>query len=128
VRQPLTVLIVDDDEALVSMASRLLASRGIRASTIATSFGASNLVRRMRPDVVLLDIELPGLSGDALVALLRRSAAATTRIVLYSSHDEHLLRAVADRTGADGWISKSADIDTLAQYLTRVARLAGSTS
>jgi two-component system response regulator EvgA len=128
VRQPLTVLLVDDDDALASMASRLLASRGIRVTTTSTSFGASNLVRRVRPDVVLLDVELPGLSGDALVALLRRSAAPGTRIVLYSSHDDDSLRAIAHRTQADGWIGKSADIDTLAQYLVRVAKMAGPSS
>jgi two-component system OmpR family response regulator len=126
VRQaPLVVLLVDDDDELAAMTTRILGAHGIQVTTTSTSLGASNLARRIRPDVVLLDVELPALTGDALVGLLRRSAPSTTRIVLYSSHDDTSLRAIARRTGADGWVSKSVDADTLVRYLTRVARLGG---
>src|SRR5271166_3555378 len=124
-QEPIVVLIVDDDDDLASMTSRSLGSHGMQVTTISTSLGASKLARRVRPDVVLLDVELPALTGDALVGLLRQSAPPGTRIVLYSSHDDGALRAIARRTGADGWISKSADAETLARYLTRVARLGG---
>jgi two-component system OmpR family response regulator len=124
-QEPLVVLFVDDDDELAAMTTRALAPFGIQVTTTSTSLGATNLTRRIRPDVVLLDVEIPALTGDALVALLRRSAPPTMRIVLYSSHDDSSLRSIAHRTGADGWVNKSVDAETLARYLTRVARLGG---
>jgi two-component system OmpR family response regulator len=122
-QDPLVVLLVDDDEGLASATERLLSSHGMQVTRTATPLGASNLARRLRPDIVLLDVELPALRGDALVGLLRKSIPTTTRIVLYSSHDEATLKGLARSTGADGWISKSVDSDTMARYLTRVVRL-----
>jgi DNA-binding response OmpR family regulator len=123
--EPLVVLLVEDDPGAASMTSRILQAHGMDVRWTETSLGASNLARRIRPNLILLDVELPALSGDALVALLRRAAPEGMRIVLYSSHDDAHLRAIARRTGADGWISKGADGEVLAQYLTRVARLGG---
>lgn len=122
-QQSLVVLLVDDDESMAAMTERLLAGHGMQVTRTSTPLGASNLARRLRPDLVLLDVELPALTGDALVSLLRRAAPAT-RIVLYSSHDDGVLRELARRTGADGWITKGADAQALAGYLNRVVRLA----
>lgn len=122
---PLLVLLVDDDANVAALTERHLGARGMEMRWTATALGACNMARRVRPDIVLLDVEMPALTGDALVQLLRRSTAPGVRIVLYSSHDDATLRAIARRTGADGWISKSAGGDVLAQYLTRVVRLGG---
>ncbi len=123
-QEALVVLLVDDDEMMATLTERVLAGHGMQVTRTATPLGASNLARRLRPDLVLLDVELPALTGDALVGLLRRTAPSTTRIVLYSSHDDGRLRDLATRTGADGWIRKGADAHTLAAYLNRVVRLA----
>jgi two-component system, OmpR family, response regulator len=122
-QEPLAVLLVDDDDALAEMTERLLAGHGMKVTRTGTSLGVSNLTRRLRPDIVLLDVELPALTGDAVVALLRKSAPPNTRIVLYSSHDETTLRSISRRTGVDGWVSKSVDPDTLVRYLVRLVRL-----
>ena len=125
--QRLVVLLVEDDASLAEATERALASHGLRVTWTATPLGASNLARKLQPDVVLLDVGLPALSGDALVALLRKSAPRSTRIVLYSSHDDETLRGLARRSGADGWLSKGADGAAVARYVTRLARLSAPT-
>jgi two-component system, OmpR family, response regulator len=122
VSDPFRVLIVDDDADVLSMVARVLRGQNIEVTVSATSLGVSNLIRRSTPDVVLIDVHIPELSGDALVAVARRQAPSHTRFVLYSSCDEEQLRERAKRVGADGFISKSVDPYRLPDLLRNVAR------
>ena len=112
----LSVLVVDDDVELLSLVERLLRLAGLRVTTASASIGVSNLVRRIEPDVLVVDVNIPALSGDALIGLVRRHAPAHTRFVLYSSCDESELRSLARKVEADGWITKS-NVGGLAQYI-----------
>jgi DNA-binding response OmpR family regulator len=118
----LRVLIVDDSQQQLDLTSRQLRSYGFDVATSSGSFGVSNLVRQFVPDVVLLDVEIPALSGDRLLTIARRHAVAGTRFVLFSACDESRLRALAVEAQADGWISKSETADSLA---TRLRALCG---
>ena len=69
----------------------------------------TNRARELRPDLILLDVNMPGLAGDKLAELLK--ANCTTRelpIVFYSSNDEDVLRETVKRFGARGYISKGS--------------------
>ncbi|MAT25435.1 MAG: hypothetical protein CMN29_10810 [Sandaracinus sp.] len=104
---PPHVLIVDDDDEHALMTARLLRHEGFTVTTWRGAFGASIEARTIQPDVVLLDVEMPALSGDRLAPLLRESTSGqATLIVLHSSRDEADLRAIATETGADGYIPK----------------------
>lgn len=73
-------------------------------------------VARLRPDLVVLDIAMPGLDGLEVAETLRRDHP-TVRILFLSMHDDDasLRRALA--LGADGFVSKSASIDELLQAI-----------
>src|ERR1700749_2255825 len=114
----LRILIVDDNQQQLDLTSRQLKSFGFDVATSAGSFGVSNLVRSFAPDVVLLDVEIPALSGDRLLAIARRYAEPGTRFVLFSACDE--TRPLARETQADGWISKS---ETAEELVTRLRKL-----
>jgi DNA-binding response OmpR family regulator len=113
----LRVLLVDDSEQQLELTARTLRAFGFEVQTSIGSFGVSNLVRSFLPDVVLLDVEIPALSGDRLLAIARRHAAHGTRFVLFSSCDESKLRALASESQADAWISKSESADKLVARL-----------
>jgi DNA-binding response OmpR family regulator len=113
----LRVLIVDDSEQQLDLTTRQLRSYGFEVATSSGSFGVSNLVRQFAPDVVLLDVEIPALSGDQLLTIARKHAAPGTRFVLFSACDEGRLRSLALETSADGWISKSEAPERLAGRL-----------
>ena len=64
-------------------------------------------VKTVRPDLVLLDIHMPGMSGNELVALVRADAKIShIPLVYYSSYDEDSLRKLVSASGASGYICK----------------------
>jgi DNA-binding response OmpR family regulator len=116
----LRVLIVDDDQLQLELMERSLRIEGFQVATSSSVFGVSNIMRSFEPDVMLIDVHIPALSGDQLLGLARRNAPDTTRFVLYSSCDEWRLKSLAKDTNADGWISKSADAAQVAKKLREV--------
>jgi DNA-binding response OmpR family regulator len=118
---PLRVLVVDDDGMYLELVERSLRGYGMEVTTTDSSLGVSNLIRLLEPDVVLLDVNIPALSGDALLGLARRTAPERTKFVLFSSADEGALRRRALDCRADGYITKSTAAADLASYLMKMA-------
>jgi DNA-binding response OmpR family regulator len=115
------VLVVDDDVDQLMLLERTLNAYGFEVRTHRSSLGVSNLVRNANPDLVLLDVNIPALSGDKVLALARNQAPNTsTRFILYSASDESKLRALALSSGADGYISKSVQGEALARKLISI--------
>ena len=101
-----TVLIVDDHDGFRAGARALLEADGFQVlGEAADGEAAVEAARRLRPDVVLLDIQLPGLVGFAVA---ERLAAGTDPpvVVLISSRGEHAYRRRLARSPARGFISK----------------------
>jgi DNA-binding NarL/FixJ family response regulator len=78
------------------------------------------LVREHRPDLMLLDLELPGLSGVEAIPLLAE-ASPTTRVLVFTAYDtdERVLSAI--RAGAKGYLLKGASIAEIARAVRTVA-------
>ncbi|MCA9614265.1 MAG: response regulator [Sandaracinus sp.] len=117
----LSVLVVDDDEEQLDLVRRFLRLEGFDVEICSSPIGVSNLVRRMRPSVVLLDVNIPALSGPNLLQLLKKQVdGAATRFVLFSSEDTDKLRRLAGEFGADAYIQKGVDGGALARRLREV--------
>jgi DNA-binding response OmpR family regulator len=114
------VLVVDDDQDQLALAERSLSAFGFDVRTHRSSLGVSNLVRSCTPDLVLLDVNIPALSGDKVLTLARAQAPVNTKFILYSASDESKLRALARSSGADGYIVKSVQGEDLAKKLTDI--------
>jgi DNA-binding response OmpR family regulator len=100
------VLVVDDDEQVLDMTRQLLEKSGYEVRTASNTIGAGYLLGGFKPDLVVLDIMLPGsLSGDQACETLRELRPGV-RIVFYSGIDETKLQQLADRHRADAMISK----------------------
>ena len=121
----LRILVIDDDEVLLATTEALLAAADYAVETHHGAFGASAAIMKSRPDLVLLDVNMPGLSGPALAELVRaRTWGERMRILFYSSSEaEELARAVA-ASGADGFVRKG----DRASLLAEVARALGKGS
>lgn len=109
------VLVVDDDEDQLEMVRRMLASYGCEVRVTSSPIGVTNVVREFLPDVVLLDVDIPALSGDKLVKLLRKRSSS--RLVLFSASDPEDLRRLSREVGADAWIQKGISGKQLADRL-----------
>jgi CheY-like chemotaxis protein len=101
------ILIVDDDELHLYTTRELLQEERFEVFTHKNGFGVTHLVNMLQPDLVLLDVHMPGLSGDQLASLLRAdSGAANVPVVFHSSNDEDSLRESVSLYGAKGYICK----------------------
>jgi two-component system invasion response regulator UvrY len=115
------ILLVDDHVIVRSGLRNLLASAmDTRISEAATGRDALLGLRRDRPDLVLLDLNLPGLGGlELLRRMLLEDKAA--RILVLSMHAEPLYAARAMELGARGYLSKNTSAEELLTAVRRVA-------
>jgi DNA-binding response OmpR family regulator len=103
------ILIVDDDAAHLQSTKGILEAEGYEVLTHDQPFGSTNVIVQYQPDLVLLDVNMPGLSGEKLADVYRANAKTrTARVMLYSSNDEDSLRAAARRLQLDGYICKGS--------------------
>jgi DNA-binding NarL/FixJ family response regulator len=118
-------VLLADDQSLVRAGFRALlaAQEGIEvAGEAADGHQALDAVRRLAPDVVLMDIRMPGLDGlQATEAITSDPALAGVRIVVLTTfdHDEHVFEAL--RAGASGFLVKDTEPEDLIQAVRLVA-------
>jgi two-component system OmpR family response regulator len=101
------ILIVDDDTSVLEATALALTRAGHQVETTSEVFGLPLRIGSFKPDAILLDYDLPALTGDKLAINLRdlRSAQAC-KIIFHSAEDEGLLADAVARTGAAGYIPK----------------------
>jgi DNA-binding response OmpR family regulator len=115
------VLIVDDDPVVLEMVRDYLKTLDLEAHTFDRSLGTSNEVARVKPDLVIMDIEMPALKGDKLCEILRQEEdLKDLKILLYSVLDEKELIKIAFNQGADDYLSKSSDMSTLGMKVKKL--------
>lgn len=112
------ILLIDDDPAMTRITKRVLQKAGFEVEATNQSYGVLNLVATRRPDVVVIDLKMPGLRGTEVLELLRGDPElAHTRVVLFSGVVEHELRAYAEAANADGYLHKTAGPGALVPLL-----------
>ncbi len=85
------VLVIEDDPVIQRLLERILKPEGYAVTTTDSALGAMDLVRRLRPRVILLDLGLPYRSGATLLAELKAdSITADVPVVVVSAMDEVL--------------------------------------
>ncbi|KAA0214895.1 response regulator [bacterium] len=115
------VLIVDDDPVFNQITSAVLASAGYSVRVAATGFEAGMLLAEYRPDIVLVDLMLPDVRGDAICRRIRSTPAlADMAILAVSSTSDKPLVDQLLRAGADDFLAKPFSHESL---LTRVSYL-----
>lgn len=99
------VLVVDDQAEVRAVAARWLVREGFDVEVACSAEEALSAVSRQAPDLVCLDIELPGMSGtEALKQLL--TLCPGLRVLVLSGHDEHEVGSDVARLGAAGFMGK----------------------
>jgi DNA-binding response OmpR family regulator len=120
------ILIVDDDALLRRSLAFNLEQAGYRASTAASAEDALLLARRDPPELILLDINLPGMDGlDALRAFQQQ---ADTPIIFVSARRREMDQALGLELGADDYVTKPFDLNVLLARIKAVLRRAERSS
>src|SRR3954470_1572888 len=100
----ITVLYVEDDERLARLTASYLQSHGVNVAVVANGLDAVQEGLRVRPDVVLLDVMLPGIDGLEVCRRLR--ARLDTPVIMVTAHGDEPDRVVGLEGGADDYIVK----------------------
>ena len=100
-----TVLIVDDDEAVQTMLYKVIRSNGLNAETASSGEAALLLAQKKHYDLILLDINMPGIDGFQVVQTLRGNGMQTP-IILVSGRQEDYDTIYGLDVGADDYITK----------------------
>lgn len=112
------VLVVDDNIDSGEMMAELAASWGHHAVHVGDGSRALELAEEMRPDLVLLDIGLPGMDGYEVAARLRRQPGTRgARIVAVSGYGQAEDKRKSRAAGIDDHLVKPVDVDTLARVI-----------
>jgi DNA-binding response OmpR family regulator len=99
-----TVLVVDDEPRIVQLARDYLEHAGFAVRTAADGPTALAAARRQRPDLVVLDLGLPGLDGLEVTRELRRDSQIP--IVMLTARDDELDKLLGLELGADDYVTK----------------------
>ena len=119
-----TVLVVDDHRANREVLSRLLGSVGLDVQEAPSGEDAVAEVSRNPPDVVLMDLKMPGIGGlEATKRIRTEGTIARVPILVLSAHAMDKDRDEALRAGADGFLSKPFSEGELFRELSRVCGL-----
>jgi DNA-binding NarL/FixJ family response regulator len=116
------ILIVDDHPLTAEALAALLDQKGFSVvGRESDGEGAVAAAEQLQPDVVLLDLSMPGMSGLQALPLIRRAAPACEVVVLTASGtEENLLAAI--RGGAAGYLLKSEPPGRIVDFLRGVVR------
>lgn len=125
------VLVVDDDESVLTAVSWALEADGFSVSGVSDGITALDRINDQRPDLVVLDMSLPGLSGLDILSRLRRDEAAghlrPLPVIVLSGRTSETDRIVGLDLGADDYLVKPFSPGELAARVRSVLRRSNPT-
>ena len=116
------IMVVDDSEICREVARVALESRGYTVILHDSPFGINQLMVQHRPDLLLLDITMPGLTGDKAAEMAQKTRMHECPIVFLSDRPREELAELVRRANVAGFISKTFDLGALAESVERYLR------
>ncbi len=115
------VLIVDDETAFLEMLQNALELRGMDVVTAVNAVEAGIEIATRRPDLILMDIKMPGINGlDACEAIKRNPATKDIPLAIISAHSEDSYLKRAQKIGVVDYFVKPVNIESLVKRLKEI--------
>ena len=118
--EPLRILIVDDEEELVSTLAERLALRGLEIQIATNGKDALKLVRGHDFSVIVADVKMPGIGGLELTAAIKRDNPDLP-VILFTGHSSVADAERGMQQGACEYVMKPVDIDVLLEKIRNAA-------
>lgn len=115
------ILVVEDEDNIAIALNYLLTREGYSQTRIATGAGAVDLIRDTKPDLVLLDVMLPEVSGYEICQSVRADTSCeNVRILMMTARGSAMERRKGLAMGADGFISKPFELKELREEVRKI--------
>lgn len=119
-----TILIVDDESANRESLTTVVEAEGYHAQCAASGTQAIAAVLKFPPDLILLDVTMPGMDGYEVASVLKRNpATASIPIIMVTANAGRGARVVGLGTGAEDYLIKPIDCAELALKVRNLLRL-----
>lgn len=116
---PARILIVDDDSFICDALELILTGVGYTTSALHSGRTVVETIRSLRPDLVVMDVNMPGVDGMEALDTLRRSGITVPVLMMTADTSAATIRDIA-ALGGSGHVSKPFDADAL---VIRIARM-----
>src|SRR3954447_7744819 len=113
------IMVVDDSDLCRDLTRMMLEEFGYEVVTLDSGLGLSRALGTEKPDLVLVDVSMPALSGHQIVEVARNHKLHRCPMVLFSDRPPNELSELAKKCGAAGFIPKTSNAFTLAQSVGR---------
>lgn len=113
-----SVLICDDDEGIIDVASIILSDAGYDVIAITESREVLSLATKSNPQLILLDLWMPNMSGEEVTKELKQNPKTSNIPIIIISASRNT-EDIARRIGADHFICKPFDIDELEKVVKK---------
>lgn len=120
-QEKLRLLIVDDEEASRYGMRRALTTFGYNVSEAESAEAARILLKQQQPDLMLLDVNLPGISGLDFLRELRESNGSGPLVIIITAHGSERMAVEAVKSGAYDYLSKPFELDDLRLVIKNAA-------
>jgi adenylate cyclase len=116
------VVFIDDSEIALALIGEALTAQGYEVTTFSDPFLALEQLDVLKPDLVITDLDMPGLDGGEVCRRLKSSPSSALPVIILSAHDAELLKVKGLRDGADDYVSKSVSMHELGARVESVLR------
>ncbi|RYY48842.1 MAG: response regulator [Chitinophagaceae bacterium] len=102
------ILLIDDDADVLKLLEIKLLREGYQVKTLLHGFDLLDTVSESRPDLIVMDVNMPYIAGSALCKILKNNAStATVPIIMFSGNEN--VEKISSTCGADGFLTKPCD-------------------
>ena len=114
-----TLVIVDDEAGIVEEVKSFFQEEGYQVYTADSGEQGIKVIRRRKPDIVLIDMKLPDISGIEVLKATKEISPQSKIIVITGYVDQALIDQ-AEKLGRDAFLPKPFDLETLKREVTRL--------
>jgi DNA-binding response OmpR family regulator len=120
-----TILLVDDDQEILSAMRTLMENKGYRVLTASDGNAGLSVAEREQPDLVIVDMMMPKKSGFLVLEKLKSRKKTMPRVIMITANEGGRHRAYAEMLGVDDYIRKPFAMDRLLDSVKRLCPLDG---
>lgn len=116
------ILIVDDEPDVIVILGLRLKIAGFEVITGSNGFQAIELAQKEKPDLIILDVKMPGMDGYTTFKKLRDDPETSSiSVVFFTALQPQAAQAKVEELGADGFLSKTADPQEVLSIIRKIS-------